>query len=474
MLARQIAYNTITSAGARILGLALSLITIGFITRYLGQEGFGYYATILAFLYFFTVLSDLGLYSISVREISRPKANESKIAGNAFTLRFFFGLFAFSIAPIIVCFLPYPDQIKLGTLIASAAFWLNSNQQVLMGIFQKYLRMDKIALTEVAARSIQLALVIIFIHLDLGFLFIVGALTAGAIINFSLAFIFSQRYILIKFRFDFDYWKSILKESLPLAVASVFTVVYFRLDTIMLSLMQPAKDVGIYNLAYKFLESLIFFPAMFVGLIMPLMSKYAVSDKIKFKQTVQKTLDLLLIFIIPLIIGTWFLSKWLVVLIGGPEFITSAGVLNILIIATGIIFLGVLFSNQIIALKQQKKLAYIYGLGALFNLITNYIFIPQYSYYGAAGTTLFTELLVTVLMVVIIYRSLGALPHFKLAYKYILAGLIMASSFILLSSCPIYWVAPLTVIIYFISLYLMKAFSIQQILSLIRKTKPVL
>jgi len=76
MLNKKIAYNSIISSGARIIGLALSLIIIGFITRYLGQDGFGYYSIIFAFLYLFTVLADLGLYSICLRDISRPNADK--------------------------------------------------------------------------------------------------------------------------------------------------------------------------------------------------------------------------------------------------------------------------------------------------------------------------------------------------------------------------------------------------------------
>jgi len=148
MLGRKIALNTIVSSGARIIGLALSLTTIGFITRYLGQEGFGYYATILAFLFFFTVLADLGLYSICLREISQPRADQRKIVSNAFTLRFMVGLFIFALAPLVVYFFPYPGQVKTGVLIGALGFWLMSNQQVLIGIFQKYLRVDKVALGE--------------------------------------------------------------------------------------------------------------------------------------------------------------------------------------------------------------------------------------------------------------------------------------------------------------------------------------
>jgi O-antigen/teichoic acid export membrane protein len=70
-LVRKIAYNTVVSTGARLIGVALSLISIGLIARYLGNDGFGTYSLVFAFLYIFDSLADLGLYSLLVREISK-------------------------------------------------------------------------------------------------------------------------------------------------------------------------------------------------------------------------------------------------------------------------------------------------------------------------------------------------------------------------------------------------------------------
>lgn len=469
MLGHKIAYNTLISAGSRVIGLAISLITIGLLTRYLGQAGFGQYATILAFLYFFTVMADLGLYSICLREISRPEADEKKIASNAFSLRLSAGFFIFALAPLAAYFFPYTNQVKVGVLIGAVGFWLMSNQQVLMGVFQKYLRMDKVALAEFLSRLSQLALVALFIWLKLGFLFIVGAMAGAALINFLLTFYFSRAHISISLQFDFSFWRSLLKESLPLALAIIFTMIYFKMDTLMLSLMKSAAEVGIYSLAYKFLESLLFFPAMFVGLVMPLMSKYAISDRNKFRETNQKSLTVILIFVIPLIVGTLFLSKKIVLLIAGPDFILSAGVLNILIIAAAIIFSGVLFSNMIISLKKQKKLAYIYGLGALLNLTANFILIPKYSYYGAALTTLLTELIVTLLMVFVLYRFLRGLLPLTLLIKSLLAGLTMALLLYLLPDWNLFVLIILASLVYFSYLWLIGGFSSRQFLSLIKK-----
>ena len=469
MLNKKIAYNSIISSGARIIGLALSLIIIGFITRYLGKDGFGYYSVILAFLFFFTVLADLGLYSICLRDISRPKADENKIINNSFTLRFFAGLFVFSLAPIVIYFFPYTNEVKLGVLIGSFGFWMMSNHQVLMGVFQKYLKMDKVAIAELVGRLFQLVLILFFIWQKLSFLFIVSAFVASALINFILILIFIRKYIRLSFEFDFVFWRSLLKESLPLALAIIFTVIYFKLDTIMLSLMKPPADVGIYNLSYKFLESLLFFPAMFIGLVMPLMSKYALLFREKFNKVIQESLDILLFFIVPLIVGTIFLSKEIVVLIAGKDFLLSAGVLNLLIIAGGIIFLGVLFSNMIISLREQKKLIYIYGTGAVINLIANFIFIPKYSYYGAAWTTILTELIVTGLMLIVLYKILKSLPSFNSIFKYALAGLIMAIPLYYLHNWSLFILIILSSLIYFGFLYLINGIPFKDIRNLIKK-----
>jgi len=469
MLDRKIVLNSIIASGARIIGLALSLTIIGLISRYLGQSGFGYYATVVAFLFFFTILADLGLYSICLREISRPGADEKKIISNAFTLRFFVGILVFILAPLVVLFFPYPAQVKFGVLIGAIGFWLMSNQQVLIGIFQKYLRMDKVAWAELSGRLVQLALVAFFVWKEMSFLFIISALVFGALISFGLTFLFSRKYILVSFRFDFPFWKDLLKKSLPLGLAIIFTMIYFKLDTIMLSLMKPAADVGIYNLGYKFLESLLFFPAMFIGLVMPLMSKYALSAREKFKKITQESLNVLLIFTIPLIIGTLFVSERIVVLIAGQDFILSARILDILIIAAGIIFLGVLFSNMIISLEKQKKLAYIYGLGALLNLAVNFILIPKYTYYGAAWATVLTELVVTILMVVVLYQTLKGFLSFKYIFKYILAAFIMVLVLYYLSSLPLFLLIPLAILAYFASLYLFGGISVKQILVLVKK-----
>ncbi len=475
-LVSKIAYNTAISVGARVVGVALSLVSIGFIARYLGQEGYGSYALILAFLSIFNILADLGLYSLMTREISRPGADEKKIASNIFTLRIVVLLIFLSLAFIVVWFFPYSTQVKLGVAVGAAAFLFLSSSQVLMGIFQKYLRTDKAALSEVIGRAVQMVLVILFIFLDLGLFAILGAMIMGALLIFILNFLFARKYIPLTLAFDFPYWRKLIKTAFPIAISIVLTLIYFKIDSIFLSLgfinqssVNPISDVGIYNIAYRVLEGAIFFPAMLVGLIMPLLSKFAVSDHIQFKKIFQKTLDVLIIFIIPVVIGLLILSLPIVVLIGGKDFDVSAPVLQILSIAIGLIFLGSLFGHSIIALDKQKIGAWIYLGGMVFNVVANLIFIPKYSYLGAATTTVFTELLVTIFMLILIWKTISYFPSFRIVFKALFAGLTMGAVIYYFQNWNLFLLIGLGLVVYLGMLYLIKGITKEEVLTLVKR-----
>ncbi|MCK4525652.1 MAG: flippase, partial [Candidatus Andersenbacteria bacterium] len=407
--------------------VVLALVIIGLTTRYLGDGGFGDYIIVITFVYIFSVIADLGLYSIVVREISREGADEEKIVNNAFTLRFVAGFFILSSAFFVSLIFPYSEIVKLGIGVAAIGFWILSNTQVLMGLFQKHLAMDKVAVAEISGRIIQLLFVWTCIKFDLGFLYIIFSIFLGAIFNFALILFFTSKYVKIRLRFDFKFWKKLLKQAYPLAISAILVLIYFKLDTIFLSVMKPREDVGVYGLSYKILENLIFFPAMIVGLTMPIMSRYIFTDRNRFKSVVQRTLNFLLIAVVPMTFGTILISDKIIKLIGGESgFYDSPLVLNILMIALGFIFLGALFSNIIIAANKQKQLAQIYFIGMIFNIITNIIFIPRYSYFGAAATTVATELLVTALMIAVVYRALKFIPSFAVLFKALLASSLMA------------------------------------------------
>ncbi len=469
-LARRIAYNVAVNSVAKVISTVLALIAIGFITRYLGKEGFGEYSTVLAFLSFFASVSDLGLYHISTREISRPNAEEKKIISNIFSLRLFASLGVLILAPLVTLFLPYPGRVKWGILIIALSLLFSSSYQILNGVFQKRLAMDKVAFAELAGKIVQVGVVIMAVTWRWSFEWIVGAVFFNAVISFIIAFLWSRNYLKFSLSFDIPYWKSFLKESLPMGWAAVITFLYFKMDTILLSVMKTSGEVGIYNASYKVIENLNFFPAMIIGLVMPIMSRTVFHDRKKFETISNKTLKIFIILTVPLVVGTLFLSGGIVYLIGGNSFSQSAEVLQILIFALVCMFFGHFFSAALIVGNLQKTLMRIFAFAAVFNVASNLIIIPYYSYLGAAYTSVITELLVVLLSFYCTRRYICYSPAVKKTGQIFFSGAIMALFLYLFQDrYGFFFLVMVSAAVYLFCLWIFRAVKTAEILSLISK-----
>jgi O-antigen/teichoic acid export membrane protein len=468
-VARKIAYNVAFSSASKVLSTILALVSIGFITRYLGKEGFGSYATVLAFLSFFTAFFDLGLYTISTREISRPGADAGKIISHIFSLRIVTSLFVLIVAPIVVFFFPYPREVKEGILIIAAAFLFSSTYQILIGVFQKNLAMDKVSLSELLGKVIQVGAIIAAIKLKLGFNWIMASILLNMIASFIMVYFWSKKYIRLKLSLDVHYWKGFLRESLPMGISALIVFVYFKIDTILLSLMQSSAEVGIYNVAYKVIENITFFPGMIVGLIMPIMAQNVFHNKERFKDISDKTFKVFIVMVIPLVVATLFLSGGIVRLIGGAGFADSAGTLRVLIFSLAFIFFGSFFNAIMVAANLQKKLMYILGLAAVFNVTLNIILIPKFSYMGAAYVAVFTELFVAAAVAYFVIKNLGYFPRVEKASKLILSGIIMAVFLFVFRNTNFFLQAVGSTGVYAASLWIFKVIATEEIKSLISK-----
>ncbi len=469
VIARKIAFNIAVSSIVKVLSTALALVSIGFITRYLGKEGFGNYATVLAFLSFFAAIADLGLYQISTREISRPGADEKKIIGNIFSLRLVSATLVVVASPLVAMLFDYPQEVKKGIVIVAASFLFSSGYQILNGVFQKNLAMHKVALSELAGKCMQTVIIITAVKSDLGFGWIISSLLFYMALTSVAVFLFSRRYVQFKMELDLGYWKKFLKESMPLGAAAIITFAYFKTDTILLSIMKNSADVGIYNAAYKVLENITFFPAMIIGLVMPIMSYSIFSDPEKFKNIADKTFKVFAVLVVPLVVGTLFLADGIIRLIGGGGFGESATVLRILVFALGLIFFGHFFNAVLIVSNLQRKMMSILAIAAAVNIVLNILLIPKFSYLAAAYVSVLTELIVVFLTGFLTFKKTGYSPGLDKISRILLSGAGMAAFLAFFNYLNFYILAISSAAAYFMLLWIFKAIKKSEIVGIISK-----
>ena len=478
---RKVALNTLVQIIGKVLTTLISLVLIAALTRYLGVSGYGQYTTIFAFTQFFAVLADFGFFWFLVREISKPEAQTEKIANNVLTFRALVALVFFGLAFLAGLFIPQYHNIRFGIgIIAAASFWMTLNGTY-VGIFQNKLRMDKAAITDILGRLVILGIVFWQIKTQASLNQILWAYFLGNFVNFIGSALLGRIYLKFRPAFDFSFWREIFWECLPIALVTILGLIYFKIDTVMLSLLKTPTDVGIYGPPYKIVEILVLFPAIFMGNVFPIITRYIYAQDERLKAAFQKSFDFLIITALPIVIGTIIIAHRIIRIVAGVEFLnahtippvfgipaTSAFSLQILIIAVGISFLSHLFGYLVIALGKQTKLIWPNLFLVLFNVILNLLLIPKISYIGAALATVLTEILVIFLYSRVMRRYLNIKIDLGILWKVLFSGIILGLTLKVLAFLSLWFLAPISAAVYFASLWLVGGINKEMIREVIK------
>ncbi|MEX2008366.1 MAG: flippase [Candidatus Spechtbacterales bacterium] len=440
---KQATLNTAASVGGRIISAAFALISFRLIAETLGPAGFGEYAIVIAYLGILQVFADLGLYTLMTREISQKPERERELVSEFFTLRLVAAALFLAIGAALVFAFPYSHNVQLGVVFASSGFLALSLSQMAMGVFQKYMQMYRVAIIEMVGRAVQLGLVAYAaLVVNAGFFAFIAAMVASSFVIVALNVVFARRLVPFSLRVSVSSWKGTLKTTLPIAASLVFTMLYFRADTILLSLLATEEDVGLYGIAYRVLEQIIFLPAVMVGVAFPRLAHYAREHAERFLSSLATLFGVMAVAAFPLVAGGILLSPSIVYYLGGPEFTDAARTMQMLFVAVGIIFFGTLMGNSVIALNIQKKAMWAYAAGFVFNFIANLIVIPRFTYEGAAATTVLTELVVTGYLIWVVYRAAPFRPDGSLIGRALLATAVMAAGVWLVIASQLQPLAP--------------------------------
>jgi O-antigen/teichoic acid export membrane protein len=134
---------------------------------------------------------------------------------------------------------------------------------------------------------------------------------------------------------------------------------------------------------------------MYAGVLLPILSNaFAKKDLPKFKNLVTNSIDVMLVFCLPMMAGTWILGERIMILVAGPEFAESGRILSILIVAVAAIYLNTVFSHIVVAIDGQRKMIPVYIAVAIAAVIGYLAFIPTYGMWAAAWLTVASEVLV--------------------------------------------------------------------------------
>lgn len=388
-----------------------------------GQE-YGIYFSLLSFSYLFQIINDFGLQNFNARNISRHRSLIHKYLPGILRLKAILGVL-YSVVVLLAAYLIGYEGDYLVLL-----FWIVIIQ--LMTSFLLYLRSNIAGLGFYRVDSFLSILDKLLLIIICGALFLTPSLRGtfqiewflyGQIGALGVSILAATLFLLPKVRLTghkvkITFMWLILKQSYPFALIYILMMVYTRIDAVMLERMleDGVQESFTYASAYRLLDAANMITYLFVGLLLPMFSRM-LGQKEAIGPLFEVSIKMLTIvtacIALPVIFQSESIVEWLYDY--GTDY--SASILNLLILGFIFISFGQLFGALLIANGTVLPLNKIYIGGIIINITSNILLIPHWKAYGAALSTLFTEVFVAISLGLMIYKTFRGLWQWRWVLK---------------------------------------------------------
>lgn len=385
--------NIAWAISGKIVSLTGVLVVGIIVARYLGKEQYGIMNYVISFVAIFQVFADFGLDFIQIREESKHPAHKNKIIGTTFTLKLFFAILTLLAILIITTLSEHDGRIRCYIMIYALSVILNTSW-VSRNHFTSIVWNEYVVKTEISRTLIGMAIKIAFVLLHLPLIWFIVSLVIDSIL---LAVGYTASYIrkidsIRKWNFDRDLAVFMLKQSFPLLLSGAAIVVYNRIDQMMIGKMIDQSHLGVYSVAVRFTELLVFVPTIIAQTISPILVEVRQKDAARYEELSRVFMNVTVSVCILLAIFTSLLSYPIVRFTFGRMYIEAASVLSILAFKVVGDALSQT-SGQLMIIEGIQKYASIRNIiGCVTCVGLNLIFISRYGIHGVAYVAIITIL----------------------------------------------------------------------------------
>jgi O-antigen/teichoic acid export membrane protein len=377
----------------KVIKMATHLAMIVLLAKYLGPESLGSLMYCFAIASIFMFLNQLGLDSVLVKHFVMQENNKFQLLRNAFVVRFVAALCCVVLINSLGLWL-VDDQTRLLLLVISI-YHIFLPATVLEWYFQSQGRGDLSGLGQIAGHvaGFIFRLICLYFGTDLIW-FGIAYIVESACMFMVYTLLAHKQKIKVVGTVSISQIKTLLKESAPIILSGAIVLLYMKVDQIMLGKMVGNAEVGIYVAASRLSEAWYFIGLIIISAYFPqfIAIKQNESEQ-EYHQAIVKVGRWLVWGGILLAVITTFISPWLISLLYGQEYTSSANVLMISIWAVPFVYLGGISTKMYVALSQSKNILWRSVSGLLMNLILNYFLIPLYGAVGAAMATLVSQIM---------------------------------------------------------------------------------
>ena len=336
---------------------ALPIITIPYLTRTMGLEGFGIYVFIQALINFLDILVSYGFRVSATDEIAKNSENPVAVSRIFWTVVFTkICLLVCTILLLLIGIVFIPVFSNNSHLIFLGMPLLLGNLLFPVWLFQGLQNMKFITILHLVSKSFFVVTIFLFVKdsSDIGTAILLHA--SGVLIAGFLSLLVAIR------EFDLKFYAPNLKEitsqlrnGRDIFFAQLMVSFYTTINIIVLGLFHPGAIVAAYALGDKVYRLVGSLSAPFNRAIFPILSTQYTHDKTDYLVIARKSIFTLFLVFSVLGVAVYFLAQWIILFLAGGDIQKSDSETILKILAFAIPFFVVAASSTYHLVTQEKS-----------------------------------------------------------------------------------------------------------------------
>lgn len=409
----------------QILLVILPLITAPYISRTLGATAVGVYSYTYSVAYYFLLIAMLGIGNHGNRSVAAVRDDREKL-NKTFSSIYSLQVMTFSIATLAYAFYLVLFVKDNRLIVLLQLIYVTSG---LFDIGWLFFGLEQFKLTVARNTLIKISTVVlmfVFVHKPSDLWKYTLIMSAGTLFSQAYLWLYVKKYVSFK-KCSVKEIASNIKPVLILFIPVLAYSIYKVMDKIMLGNMSSYDQVGFYNNAEKIVNIPMGIITALGTVMLPRMSNIVANgDKKREDDYIRISAKLVTLLSSAIAFGLMGVSSVLAPVFFGDEFIACGEIIRLLSVTVFFIaWANVIRTQYLIPNKRDSIYLTSTMVGAILNLIINWMLIPKYQANGAAFGTIVAEFSVMIVQMVAVKNELPMRKYIMSYSPILIIGLIM-------------------------------------------------
>jgi O-antigen/teichoic acid export membrane protein len=420
---RRLFSNAVALGAAQAVTMVTGVITAVILARVLGPASYGVIGFGVAVISYFGLAVNMGMDIHAVREIAKTPSQGLSIVKLVMSVRVILALIFITIVFVGSHYFGLSEQVR--TVLQIQCLGLFGVALTLDFFYQAEQRMRVAALRQAGAAVAGVIAVVLWVQ-DADDLYFAASVPISVHILSAIilcGFFLKSRRLMSGSQTRVAR-STFIKRSLPLVLIGILSTIYVNLDIVILGFLVDEAEVGFYVAATRVLTVAVIMPHLLYSVYFPALSK-ALGDE-SAAADVAESFARILGFLGGAIGGVGVvLAPTLLLILFGQAYESAGVTLGILMVHVIFVHFTITYGTPIVAWQCDKVYTLILVIGAVLNIVLNFVLIPEYGIEGAAWATLATQVTVW-LGVMILARKAFNLWHLSIQLRALGVTLISA------------------------------------------------